>query len=347
MAIEYLGNKTKLLDFVVSPIAAVKGIGAVADVFCGTASVSRALGERGLRVVASDHMVLCATLAEAALLPAGSRPFRGLANAVERRGGESWYAATVRHLNELDPVEGFFYNTYSPASAPSGIVRMYLTEANAGRVDAARGQIERWAPLLSKVERSILLRDLVRAVSLVSNTAGTYGCYLKSWKQRALEPLRLACAALARRTRVDHEVHCEDADAMVAQVEVDALYLDPPYTKRQYAAYYHLLETLVAGTEPQVTGSTGLPPWEEKQSDFCYRRRAEAALDRLLGAARAPHVFLSYSEDGHIPHERIVELMGARGEVRWSEYASQRYRSNSGGRADRSLHERLYHLRFS
>ncbi|MFI4989488.1 MAG: DNA adenine methylase [Solirubrobacterales bacterium] len=347
MAIEYLGNKTRLLDFVVSPIAAVKGISAVADVFCGTASVSRALGERGLRVVASDHMMLCATLAEAALLPTGRRPFGRLGGSLEHRRGESLYAAAVRCLNELNPVEGFFFSTYSPASAPSGTTRMYLTESNAGKVDAMRSQIERWAPMLSKVERSILLGDLVRAVSSVSNTAGTYGCYLKSWKQRALEPLRLACAPLANLKSTGHEVHCADATAMAAQVEVDALYLDPPYTKRQYAAYYHLLETLVAGTEPRVTGSTGLPPWEDKQSEFCYRRRAELALDGLLAAARARHVFLSYSDDGHIPHERIVELMRSRGDVRWWEYRSRRYRSNSGGRHDRSLHERLYHLQLS
>ena len=27
----------------------------------------------------------------------------------------------------------------------------------------------------------------------------------------------------------------------------DVAYFDPPYTKRQYAAYYHILETIAAG----------------------------------------------------------------------------------------------------
>ena len=44
----------------------------------------------------------------------------------------------------------------------------------------------------------------------------------------------------------------------------DTVYLDPPYTKRQYAAYYHVLETLAYGDEPEVSGVTGLRPWEGK-----------------------------------------------------------------------------------
>jgi adenine-specific DNA-methyltransferase len=347
VSIEYLGNKTKLIDFIVGPIMIARGVRAVADVFCGTASVSRALGERGIRVVASDHMVLCSTLAEAALLPAHRRPFRTLASSIHRRGRESTYAAVVRTLNELPPVEGFFFHTYSPASSATGTTRMYLTERNAAKVDAVRAQIEEWTPLLSRVERSILMCDLVKAVSMVSNTAGTYGCYLKSWKQRALEPIRLIPSGRSPLSSVGHEVYCADASAVVSQVAVDAIYLDPPYTKRQYAAYYHLLETLVTGTQPEVTGSTGLPAWSEKQSEFCYRHRAAQALDTLLSSVHAPHVFLSYSEDGHIPHTRIIELLGVRGNVCWWEHTTQRYRSSSRAHRGRSLCERLYHLEFS
>ena len=192
VAIEYLGNKSRLLDFVVGPIAELPALKTVADIFCGTASVSQALRQRGLRVVANDHMRLCATLAEAALLSDGPPRFAALAGpARERLRGESVYDAVVRTLNALPPEAGFFFRTYSPASAATGTTRMYLTELNAGKVDAIRGQIERWTPVLTRAERALLLRDLVQAVSAVSNTAGTYGCYLKTWKQRALTPLTL------------------------------------------------------------------------------------------------------------------------------------------------------------
>jgi adenine-specific DNA-methyltransferase len=175
MTIEYLGNKSQLLDFVVGPILAEPGVETVADVFCGTASVSRALAESGRRVIANDQLQLCATLAEAELLAQTAPVFEGVRHAAAARPGEPVYAAVMRTLNDLAPVGGFFHRTYSPASGKEGATRMYLTEENAGKVDAIREQLGTWEPLLTRAERAILLRDLVRAVARVSTTAGTYG----------------------------------------------------------------------------------------------------------------------------------------------------------------------------
>ena len=219
---------------------------------------------------------------------------------------------------------------------------MYLTEANARRVDGMRAQIARWEPLLTRGERALLLRDLVRAVARVSNTAGTYGCYLKAWKARALEPVALVPLARAPLPSHGHEVHRRDAGELLDGLDADLVYLDPPYTKRQHAAYYHLLETLVSGERPAVKGSTGLPAWQAKGSDFCHARRASTALASLLARVRARHVFLSYSEDGHLAHETILELLAAHGRVRWWQRPTRRYRSHGRGAPRSPLHERLY-----
>jgi adenine-specific DNA-methyltransferase len=188
----------------------------------------------------------------------------------------------------------------------------------------------------------------VSAVSAVSNTAGTYGCYLKTWKQRALEPIFLKRGHTTHAgvsPHGTHEVRCDDAEVVARYLgDVDVVYLDPPYTKRQYAAYYHLLETLVSGLRPQVEGSTGLPRWQDKQSDFCYRRRAPAALARLIAMLDVQHIFLSYSDDGQITHEEILEIFGRRGTTRFWEQASQRYRSSALRHRGSSVWERLYHL---
>jgi adenine-specific DNA-methyltransferase len=345
VSIEYLGNKTRLLDFIVEPIVQA-GVQSVADLFCGTASVSQALSRRGIKVIANDHMSLCATLAEAALLAPARPAFRGLSCVVDMGDdGCSGYDAAVSMLNQIDPAPGYFHRTYSPASAKTGTKRMYLTEANAAKVDAIRARIEQWTPLMTRGERALLLRDLVAAVSRISNTAGTYGCYLKRWKQRALEPLELKSRHGARGARrTGHEVHCGEAATVLATTKVEALYLDPPYTKRQYAAYYHLLETLVRGDTPVVTGSTGLPRWQDRSSDFCYRRRAPQALSGLIAATKAPHVFLSYSDEGQIPHEHVLEILRTRGTVRWWEQSISRYRSNSRRQQASAVTERLYHL---
>jgi adenine-specific DNA-methyltransferase len=322
----------------------------VADLFTGTGVVAKAFANQGMQVTANDQLVLCATLAEAALLRDVQDPFSVLATELARGRGETAYQAVLRTLNQSVAAEGFFFRTYSPASSVDGDGRMYLTEQNAARTDAMRSQIETWSPLLSRWERAILLRDLVRAVTSVSNTAGTFGCYLKSWKARALNPIRLAEGPLGHDrgwVREGHRVTCgEVAGLAPALRDVDAAYLDPPYTKRQYAAYYHLLETLVANTTPSVTGSTGLPNWAVNQSDFCYKRKAPTALSHLVASLDVPILLVSYSSDGHIAHDEMVALLERHGQVGWSEAVRPRYRSGSGAGqgSNASVIERLYRL---
>lgn len=344
--IDYLGNKSALLDFVLAPILAADNVASVADPFCGTGVVSRALANAGKKVVAGDTLELCTTLAAAALLTPPDPSFSGLVDHVRPARGESMYAAVVRTLNEAPPRHGFIFETYSPASAATvSVARMYLTEANAAKVDGIRAAIEALSPRLTEGERALLLSLLVVAVSRVSNTAGTYGCYLKTWKERARGELRLETGAVPTGTPGDHIVVKGDAETLVRDHPTDVIYLDPPYTKRQYAAYYHLLDTIVTGTTPTVTGSTGLPRWQDRSSDFCYRARAGKALRRLIDQLDARHVLLSYNEDGQIGHQEILDILSARGPVQVYERPLKRYRSNySLPHRGPLVHERLYHL---
>jgi adenine-specific DNA-methyltransferase len=332
---DFLGSKRALTAFLVEAFESSAGRGShVADLFCGTAAISGVLRARGWQVTANDHLRLCSTFAEAALLTDAMPTFAGL-------GGPT-YEMVLAELNAVPADRGFIHAHYSPAGG-----RMYLTESNAARVDAVRERIRQWEPALTRGERARLLADLAIAVSRVSNTAGTYGCYLKKWKARALEPLQLTPAATPPPGTARHSVHCDDAEALAPRLESAIVYADPPYTKRQYAAYYHLLETIVVGDRPELVGSTGLRPWQDKQSDWCYRRRAPGALERLIQAVRCEHFFLSYSEDGQIPDAVIREILSQHGRVHVREIAYRRYRSSRRPHKGPEVRERLYHLAFA
>ena len=109
----------------------------------------------------------------------------------------------------------------------------------------------------------------------------------------------------------------------------DTVYLDPPYTKRQYAAYYHILETIALGDEPEVDGVCGIRPWQHIASDYCYKVRAAKALARLVAQIPARRVFLSYSTEGHVPLPALGEVLQATGTVIRRELdAVGRYRPN-------------------
>ena len=289
--VEFLGNKTQLLDFVIGTIEReAGGPTSVSDLFCGTASVAKGFRERGFTVAANDHLGLCSTFAESVLLNNGSPAFAGLLEQIEPEPDETAYSAVLRRLNELPSRQGFIYGNYSPASyAVCGIRRMYFTEENAQKIDAVRFQIARWEAQLTRGSMLSCSRDLIRAVSAVSNTAGTYGCYLKHWKARALEGLELEPNRRIPTSGSGHSVTCADVDVAAGESTTTVVYADPPYTKRQYAAYYHLLETIVQNDEPEISGSTGLRPWEEKRSRLLLQttRTGCPASARRASAVRA------------------------------------------------------------
>jgi adenine-specific DNA-methyltransferase len=223
---------------------------------------------------------------------------------------------------------------------------MYFTQENAGRIDAIRRAIAEWRDYLTEAEAALLISDLLRASAQVSNVAGTYGCFLKDWKPRALGQLILRPATFQAGPASHHTIHCRDAEELAGEIDAPVVYADPPYTKRQYAAYYHLLETIAVGDEPDVVGATGLRPWQDRSSDWCYRRKAPNALRRLLSRLRrVRHFFLSYNEDGQISHDEVLAILGAHGVVQVLEVPIRRYKSSRRQHRGALVTERLYHLR--
>ncbi len=340
--VDYLGNKRALVPEILDLVRAHVGHGGfVVDAFCGTATVSGALSDVGYRVHANDLLPLCSTWASARLLTGPAPAFAGLVPLLGDLGDQP-YLRVVEYLGQLAPEEGWVTRVYSPRSRrTAGVERRYLTVRNAQVVDAVRNRLRAWGPHLTAAEQALLRSTLVSAVVAVSNVAGTYGCYLKEWKQRALDDLRMQPLRLGGITR-GHVVTCSDAERVVAETPAELVYADPPYTKRQYAAYYHLLNTLVGDDDPVLTGSTGLPAWRTWTSDWCYTRRAAEALDRLAAKTSAPVLVLSYSSDGHVPHEQVVRTLSTYGDVSVVEVERPRYRSSRLPHRSPTVLERLY-----
>jgi adenine-specific DNA-methyltransferase len=342
-AVEYLGNKRQLLPFLMASFRQLLPEPTdVIDLFSGTATVAAGLKSDGHRVIANDHLAWCAITAEAVLLNDAPPRFPGLAP----RGARDPYRWALEELNSLPPEPGFVHRHYSPASAEiDRVERRYFTEHNAARIDAIRACIEDWRDRLSRAEYSLLVSDLLRAVAAASNVAATYGCYLKGWKRRALEPLSLTPTRFVRGGRQNHEVHSVDAAELIQRLGASVVYADPPYTKRQYAAYYHILETIALADRPSITGSTGLRPWKTQASDWCYKRRAPSALVQLLEHLSCDHFFLSYSEDGQISHDAITEILESFGPCQVVEHDRSRYRSSSLQHKGALVRERLYYVK--
>ncbi len=290
MTFRYIGSKARLVDQIRGLIGPRTG-GFFVDAFCGTGAVAEAAADQGWPVRLNDHLSSAVISAAARLISHGEVKFKKL-------GG---YQNAIAKLNAASPIEGFMWRSYSPASFDlCGIERRYFTQQNAGRIDAMRALIREWTASggIAEREQRLLIADLFSAVNRVANIAGTFGCFLSKWMPQANDSIAIRCRELKRTAT---HVAISVGDVFDVPVEQDDLvYLDPPYTKRQYASYYHILETIALGDEPMVEGVAGLRPWKDRASDFCYKARALSTLSRLVSSLRAKRVLLSYSSEGHI-----------------------------------------------
>ena len=80
---------------------------------------------------------------------------------------------------------------------------------------------------------------------------------------------------------------------------------------------------------------TGLRPWRDKASDFSYKTRALDALTRLVLGTTARQVLLSYSNEGHVPREQLINALSEAGKVTVHEVKTiGRYRPNAQASAN-------------
>jgi adenine-specific DNA-methyltransferase len=359
--VRYIGNKTKLVPFILRTLARL-GIapGAAHDAFAGTASVGRALKEAGWRVASSDIMTYSYVLQRAYVVasrpPAleslldgdaelrralGTPHFRDrAASSGAVPGTTEWTLAGVgAWLAEgVGTERGFVSGHFAPAGG-----RMYFTEENAGRIDAARRRLHEWraAGLLDDDTFHVLLAALIEGADRVANTAGVYAAYIKRWQSNARRPLSVE--PVMPQPGAGSTAHIGDATELSRTLgAIDLLYVDPPYNNRQYASYYHVPELIARGWfegTPALRGTAGLlaegAPW----SDWCFSRRVGARLRELLETTGARHALVSYNSEGHLSHRDLLAVLRAVAIDGRARRFTSRYRRY---RADRDRDGRRY-----
>lgn len=309
MTFRYIGSKTRLTAPLSDAIDAFDdGTGRFVDAFSGTGAVTELAASLGWPVWANDTLESAIVMTTARLVSAGEIRMEAL-------GG---YHAAIDKLNDLERAEGPMWRTYSPASSRfdlDHVERRYFTEQNAAAIDAARAQIAAWCQngLLSDCEERLLIADLISAANRVANIAGTYGCFLSKWQSSAQKKIQLKAREL-KNTASSLVATVADVSDLRPNAN-DLVYLDPPYTKRQYASYYHILETIALGDEPVVEGVSGLRPWKHKASAFCYKTRALDALVGLVERIEARRVLISYSCQGHVDLGDLCSRLQGSGSV--------------------------------
>jgi adenine-specific DNA-methyltransferase len=300
------------------------------DGFFGTGSVSLAMAERGVgKIVAVDS------------LRANCVILRGFISASSRS------RQLIAHANHTLPFDGYIHANYSGT---------YFTSENCRRMDGIREEIERLhhAEEISHGEHDILLASFLMAADRVANTIGQYDAFLKHigggnqaggrhlLDERVYTPFLLKPLQTIDNTEI--EVREGDMLALASQLEADVAYLDPPYNHRQYCDNYHVLENLARWEKPPLFGKTRKFDRTGLKSPFSRKKEAAEALHLLVQRVRTPHVFLSYSSEGILTRNEILEILSARGKTREMEIPYPVFGNGAGVSVRRVVTEYLFHL---
>jgi adenine-specific DNA-methyltransferase len=327
----YIGNKTRLLPFILRTLKRSGiGVGSVHDAFAGTASVSRALKAKGWRVYSSDLLMSSYVFQRAYVVAEAADPL---------------LMDLASHLASLDPSEGFITEHFSPSRRSGTGGRMYFTPENAGRIDAAREQLEIWRRTgrIGEDGYYLLLAAIIEGADRVANTAGVYASYMKRWQPNAKRPFEIVPEMPIKGAQPAHAALMDATEAASSIGEVDLLYIDPPYNSRQYVAYYHIPEILARGwtdSAPAIRGKVGLLAGEEGRSQWSHGRRVQKLFSALLAATGARHALVSFNSEGHLAPDALQSLLMKASLDGKVAHFTQRYRRY---KADSDREGRHYH----
>lgn len=349
----YIGNKENILDKIYS-ILQINEISGESffDFFAGTTNVSRFFKAKGYKVSSSDILYLSYCLQKAYVENNEEPSFSSLIPNLPPFPSEELLSnpldKVVGFLNTLEPIKGFIYENYTPGGTKDlERPRTYFIDENGGRIDAIRTKIEEWKSngLLSDSEYYILLACLIETIGFYSNIAGVYAAFQKHWDPRALKPLTLKTIELVKNTH-DNKVFNADSMDLLDDIDVDILYLDPPYNERQYAPNYHILETISKYDNPSLKGVTGMRDYSNQKSRFCRANTALEDLDKIASTAKFKYLVLSYNSEGIMPQDKIIETLQKYGQVKLEQFEYARFKSNNNGLAKtkKTVFEQLYIL---
>ena len=338
--IPYIGSKRKLLPVIARAVArtgctaAAGGLPPIfADLFAGSGVVSRMAKTLGFRAICNDWEPYSAVI-NGAFIGLNHPPI-----------DESYF----EHLNNLDPVEGFITRHYCPSqdlNPDPSRERMYYTHANGGRIDAIRSKIAQWSDTgqITPEQETYLLAPLLSSACYVSNTSGVFKAYHNGWGgntgtalYRILSRLTLCPPPLLDNgcqnivTRLD-ALTCARNLCEIAGAKCDIAYLDPPYNQHPYGSNYHLLNTIALNDMPEVPSigeakSAIRTDWRNRRrSAFNHAACALPELENIVDGISSRWVLLSYSTDGNIPLDVLLESLARRGALTVEAHRYKRYR---------------------
>lgn len=311
----YLGSKTKLLNFIEKSIVdytkkPIQDISSFYDLFSGTGVVSSHFMKLGCKNIVTNDLMYYSYILTSCL--------------TSKNINVNKVKDFVKILNNIEPLEGYIYKTYSTS-------RKYFTASNAKLIDAIRTEIENNKNSFTLEEYNILIKILLYSATKVANISSTYGAFLKKFKKSALVKLKLNDCIL--NDLYDCNLTSHNKNVLDLQILGDVCYLDPPYNSRKYSSNYFVMESIAKYDKPEVSdGVTGIPLTEpEGSSSFTSKNSVTSSFHTLLSKIKTKYVFISYNSESILNKQEMIDILLANSFKNIKVYTEEykRFKSNS------------------
>lgn len=301
--VRYLGSKTLLLENILNLCNEYKN-GFFCDPFGGIGTVGSFMKKNGFHVISSDVLQF---------------PYFFQYSLIERSRDcdflELKHYLGVKSLEDIEIIlsnlkedKGWLIQEYSQK-------RLFFSKENAYIIQGCINSIDLWykKKLINDNERKVLLASLINSSDKVANTAGTYYAHLKQLDRRAAKKFKFSVLHCTKGPK-SYSFNI-DAEQVVKRGKCDVLYLDPPYNERNYAAYYHLPETIATGCVPIPKGKSGIYRANKYLSAFNKKDIATKAFEKIVRNASCKCIIFHYTDTGLIDMNDARDILSSVGDI--------------------------------
>ncbi|MBR5922428.1 MAG: DNA adenine methylase [Clostridia bacterium] len=328
--IRYMGNKSRLLDYIIPAIKSVTPEnGIVCDIMSGSNVVSYALKDT-FTVYSNDIQEYSYVISKAVIV--NQTETITAASAMKELKGNIEDNERKKHF-------AFFEKTYA---------NTYFSLKQCCDIDSIRYAISK---IQNTYRQSLYLLALMNAMCVVQSTPGHFAQFMPSKHKRIipLQKMDLRKEFLKKCnlysyiyfSSCDNKAFCMDYKKLLEDGfidEVNTIYLDSPYSQEQYSRFYHILETLVKYDNPVVNYKAKYRD-DRFMSGFCYKTKVAEEFRTIIEFCKnkSINLVISYSNHAVLPIEELKNL--CKEYFRNVEFEKIKYEHSTQGKGNKQITE--------
>ncbi len=288
----YLGNKYRILPFIKNVIDENCGrFSSFADIFAGTGAVASAYIDKQL---ITNDILYSNYLCHLTWFLKESFDSKKIENYISYFNSDIPFEENYMTEN--------FSDTYFSRGVCSkiGFIREYIENEFIGNK-------------INTKERAMLITSLLYGIDKIANTCGHYDAFRQNTELKDCLELLIPEPNLELS---DNKCFNCDTNELAKSIDVDIVYIDPPYNSRQYCDAYHLIENIASWKKPKVFGVARKMNRDNLKSKYCTRE-APKAFEDLIENLKAKYIVVSYNNMAKKGNDRSnarisdEELLGA------------------------------------